>query len=486
MSLELERSSGVAAQVRAARTAQPGWAASPLARRAAVLEAAARGLAGEASVFAEALAVTSGRSTASGWSAEVIPTLDALRWLARRGPRELAPRPLRRSRLQWYFHATRHELSWEPHGTIGIVTPGNSLLFLALPQVAAALLGGNAVLWKPAPRGTALALRAAALLQRAGLPPALLQIVPGGAEEAREVVEAGVDKLFFTGGSVAGLELYRAQAGHGRPAVLELSGRHVAVVLADADLDLAARGLAWAKLDNGGRNCVSVQLVLAARAVVPALLERLRRALDEAGAGAPRLDPEQARRLAGLAADALERGARAILGDERAILLADVARGMRVVEEEVQGPLLAVAPIDAAEAAIEWINRGAYRLSASIWSGDLASARGLARALDVGQVWINDQLHPVAHPEVALAGRGASGFGAARGLAGLMEMVQPRVISETPPRSARRHYAPSAGATEIFRATVETGFARGILRRGLAAMVLLRAVARHARTSGRG
>ena len=94
------------------------------------------------------------------------------------------------------------------------------------------------------------------------------------------------------------------------------------------------------------------------------------------------------------------------------------------------------------------------------------------------------QLHPVAHPEVALAGRGASGFGAARGLAGLMEMVQPKVISETPPRSARRHYAPSAGATEIFRATVETGFARGILRRGLAAMVLLRAVARHARTRG--
>jgi hypothetical protein len=101
-------------------------------------------------------------------------------------------------------------------------------------------------------------------------------------------------------------------------------------------------------------------------------------------------------------------------------------------------------------------------------------------------VWINDQLHPVAQPEVTLAGRGASGFGASRGRAGLVEMVQPKVISETPLRSARRHYAPTAGAIEIFRATVDTGFSRGVLRRGLAALRLLRALVQHDRTSGRG
>jgi hypothetical protein len=159
---------------------------------------------------------------------------------------------------------------------------------------------------------------------------------------------------------------------------------------------------------------------------------------------------------------------------------------MRVVEEEVQGPLLAVAPIDTTGAAVAWINHGTYRLSASIWSGDVAAARRLAHALDVGQVWINDQLHPVAQPEVTLVGRGASGFGAARGLAGLMEMVQPKVISETPRRSTRRYYVPTEGAIEIFRATVAAAFARGFFRRGLAIMALLRALIRHARAAGGG
>jgi acyl-CoA reductase-like NAD-dependent aldehyde dehydrogenase len=189
----------------------------------------------------------------------------------------------------------------------------------------------------------------------------------------------------------------------------------------------------------------------------------------------------QARRLAGLATDALERGARSIPGRGPVVLLADVRPGMRVVEEEVQGLLLAVAPVGSAAEAVAWINRGRHRLSASIWSGDAGSARRLARALDVGQVWINDELHPVAQPEVPLAGRGGSGFGASRGLAGLLEMVQPKVISETRPGSLRRHYAVSAGTGPLLRATVDLGFARGLAASARAALRLLGAMARVAR-----
>lgn len=478
--------SSVAAQRHAARAAQPAWAASGLGQRAVVLESAARRLADDAATLAEALAVASRRPVASVWSTEVIPTLDALRWLCLRGRGELAPRRLRRSWLQWYVRDTRHELRWDPHGIVGVVTPGNSLLFLAVPQIAAALLAGNAVLWKPAPLGSGLVLQIASMFHRAGLPPALLQIILGGAQASREIVEVGVDKLFFTGGSVAGLELYRRQAEHGRPAVLELSGRHVAVVLNDADLDLAARGIAWAKLDNGGRNCVSVQLVLVERAVGPAFLERVRRALDEAGSGTGRPDLGQEPRLAGLVADAVERGARVLPGVGPALLLANVTPGMRVMEEEIQGPLLAVASIDSVRTAIEWINGGEFRLSASVWSGDAESARILARSLDVGQVWINDQLHPVAQPEVTLAGRGASGFGAARGLAGLMEMVQPKVISETRLTSPRRHYAPAPGVAGMLHATVGVACARGFRERAMALMRLLRGIVRVGRTSARG
>jgi acyl-CoA reductase-like NAD-dependent aldehyde dehydrogenase len=468
--------------LRRARDAQRGWARLDLPARAAVVAATATGLAADAEGMARSVAAAQSRGLADVWSAEIVPTLDALRWLVRRGARWLRPEPLRRSRLQWYFRATRHELWWEPYGVVGIVTPANGLLFLSLPQVAAALLAGNAVVWKPAPVGTEIALAAGACFRRAGLAAGLLEIVPGGAEMARALVATGVDKLFFTGGSEGGRALYRAQAAAGRPAVLELSGRHVALVLDGVDPVLAARGIVWGKLAGGGRHCVSIQLVLVERAMAEALTTQLRRVLAAQDAGAPpeaapRDDPVS-RRGRALAADAVERGARLLHGDGTGpTLLVGVAPGMRVVEEEIQGPILAVAAIEPVERAITWVNT--YRLSASVWCADPARARRLARARDVGQVWINEQLHPTAQPEVTLAGRGASGFGASRGWPGLLEMVQPKVVSETPRRAARRHYGPAPEeVTAMFRSTVALAFARGLGARLGAVAGLARALAR--------
>jgi len=452
-----------------ARAAQHAWAALPLAARARVIEATARILADEGPRLASILSEPSGQPPAALWSAEILPTLDALRWLARDGARHLAPQRLRRSRLQWYVRATRHALTWDPFGVVGVITPGNAPLFLSVPQVAAALLAGNGALWKPAPVGDAVAPLAASAFQRAGVPGDLLQVIRGGAEAGRSVVEAGVDKLFFTGGSVAGLSLYRLQAERGRPAVLELSGRHVAVVLADADLPMAARGIAWGKLANRGRNCISVQLALVARPVYEDFLARVSNAMAVASAS-PNVgptNPGESARLRRLTEEAVERGARLIFGDGTGpTLLADVGPGMRVVDEEIQGSILTAAPVASEPEAAAWINRSAYRLSASLWSGDPARARRLAAGLDVGQVWINDVLHPVAQPAVPLVGRGKSGFGANRGLAGLLEMVQPKVISETPGRAARRYYdpLPPAGA-DLFQDTAAVAFASGLKAR---------------------
>jgi acyl-CoA reductase-like NAD-dependent aldehyde dehydrogenase len=356
-------------------------------------------------------------------------------------------------------------LAWDPFGVVGIITPGNAPLFLSVPQVAAALLAGNGVLWKPAPTGGAVAAVSAAAFRRAGLPVDVLQLVDGGAEAARAVVEAGVDKLFFTGGSAAGLSLYRLQAERGRPAVLELSGRHIAVVLADADLSMTARGIVWGKLANRGRNCISVQLALVAQTAYAGFLEQVRSAMTRAAPhpAAMAADTDEMARLRRLTADAVERGARLILGDGTGpTLLADAAPGMCVVDEEIQGPILTAAPVASEAEAIAWINRSPYRLSASVWSADPAQARRMAASLDVGQVWINDVLHPVAQPAAPLVGRGKSGFGASRGLAGLLEMAQPKVISETPLRAARRHYDPMpAPGDDLFRYTAAVALGSG-------------------------
>jgi acyl-CoA reductase-like NAD-dependent aldehyde dehydrogenase len=455
----------------------PGWAATPLEERARLLARAATCLAADAETLAAELRAADDRPEDEVWGAEIVPTLEALRWLAGEGARALRPRRLGHPRLQWYFGGTRHEQHWEPRGMVGVITPSNSLLFLAVPQVAAALLAGNTVRWKPAPAGNAVARRVARSLAEAGLPAGALEVVEGGAEAARTIVREGVDLLHFTGSTAAGRELARLHAARGRPAVLELSGRHVALVLGDADPVLAARGIAWGKLANAGRNCLSVQLVLAERSVAPVVLDALvpaLAALAPDGVGMRR-DDDEAGRLAALVDDARRRGARLVGGvPEGVALLAGVRPGMRVVDEEVHGLLLGCAALASVDDAVAWINDGTAGLSASIWSGRPARAHAIARRLEVGQVWINDALHPAAHPEVTLAGRGASGYGASRGLAGLMEMVAPKVISVTPLRARRHHLAPASPATvDLFRATVTVAFARG--RGRLAA---LRAAAR--------
>jgi aldehyde dehydrogenase (NAD+) len=158
-------------------------------------------------------------------------------------------------------------------------------------------------------------------------------------------------------------------------------------------------------------------------------------------------------------------------------VVVDVARGMRVVDEEIQGPIIAVAAVDVAEDAVDWINGDEARLSASVWSADVTRAQRLAARLDVGQVWINDALHPTAQPTVPLVGRGRSGFGASRGLAGLMETVQPKVVSVMPRWAPRFHYQNPSPATErLFAATARFGMAPGLRARFAAVPALLRAI----------
>jgi acyl-CoA reductase-like NAD-dependent aldehyde dehydrogenase len=474
--------SAAARAVAGARHAVAGWARLEPGARARPIALAARLLADEADGLAETVAGSSRCSVEEAWTAEIVPTLDALRWLAAAGPRALQPRALRGSTLQWYFRATRHRLHWDPHGVVGVVTPANRVLFTALPQVAAALVAGNAVVWKPAPAGAAVAVHVTSVLYRAGVPAALLRVVPGGPAAAAAVVAAGVDLLHFTGGAGAGRALYLAQARHGRPAILELSGRHVAVVLAPADAARVAGELTWAKRAGDGRDCVAVQLVLAEASVHDALREALAAAHRDERAG--RRSAEEQRRLAALVEDALRAGAKLVAGAPGgAVVLTGVHPGMRVVDEEVAGPVLGLAAVQSAGEALARVNGSPWRLSASVWSADTARARRLAAGLDVGQVWINTALHPTAQPEVTLAGRGASGFGPTRGLPGLMAMAHPRVVSEAPLRARPHWSAPPAAVRDLVRATVHLRFARGLRGRLSAAVTLARALGRLARAT---
>jgi acyl-CoA reductase-like NAD-dependent aldehyde dehydrogenase len=225
-------------------------------------------------------------------------------------------------------------------------------------------------------------------------------------------------------------------------------------VLTPADPERVATEILWASRANDGRDGVAMQLVLVERSAEAGLIAALSSGLRDDRREAR--DVGECRRLAALVADATAKGARLVAGEPGgAVILAEVTPGMRVVDEEVAGPILAVAAVDEVEQALAWVNSSPGRESASVWSRDVRRARRIAARLDVGHVWINGALHATAQPAVPLTGRGAGGFGPTRGLPGLLAMTEPKVVSETPVRATRRRLArPMAAVVDLWRATI--------------------------------
>ncbi|MFN3653314.1 MAG: aldehyde dehydrogenase family protein [Armatimonadota bacterium] len=450
--------SQVPALVERARAAAPGWFELPIAGRLERLRALRRGLARRADPLARTLCRESGKPLAECYGAELIPTLEALRWLERRAPRLLAPERLRR-------FPRRSTLEWRPHGVVAALTPWNYPLFLAVPLLAAALAAGNTLVWKPSELALAVSGEIQALLEEAGLGGVALTAT-GDRSTGEALVRAGADKYFLIGSAETGRAVLEELGRRLTPAVAELSGCDPMLVLADADLDLAARAAVWSRLTGAGQTCMAPKRVLVEEAVYEPFLQRARAAVAALRVG----DPEEAEvdlgpvrtpsaRAAALEAvgEALRRGARLLYGG-RALpgpgcfleptLLADCTPEMRVFREDLFAPVLAVGRVPSVEAGLELAGRSPYALTASVWTRDARRGRELARRLPGGVVSVNDVMLPAADPAVPSGGGGASGYGRMRGAAGLREMVRTRVIDEGPPGwLPRRHFFPYRAET---------------------------------------
>jgi acyl-CoA reductase-like NAD-dependent aldehyde dehydrogenase len=245
----------IGAAMQAARAAQPGWQATPVAERLAILRRARHALARECRAFA-ARAVRPGMDEAQVLLAEVMPLLAAIRFLEREAPRLLAPRRPAGRRPAWLW-GTRLVVHRVPHGLVLVIGPGNYPLLLAGVHALQALAAGNAVALKPAPgwAGPMLALRAA--LVGAGLPEALLAVLPDGEAAGREAVEAGPDHVVLTGAEATGRAVAGVLGPLLIPAILELSGDDAVIVLPGADLAKLEQALGFALAFNGGNTCIA-------------------------------------------------------------------------------------------------------------------------------------------------------------------------------------------------------------------------------------
>ena len=432
----------VARAVAAARRAQPAWAAVGAAARSRILERFRRALYVRREEIARAIADETGKPIVEALGTEVLVVLDYARFYAREAPRALGGAWQRPSSVAMWRKRLR--IVREPYGVVGVISPWNYPFMLAAGVVLPALAASNTVVLKPSELTPTSGMLLGELLAEAGVPADVVHVLPGAGATGAALTASSVDKVSFTGSVPTGRRVAMACAERLIPCSLELGGSDPAIVLEDADIALAARGITWARFTNAGQTCVAPKRVLAAGASYEPLLAALATQVGSLRVGhdascdvGPLVHPSQVAALRAQLDDALARGARIVAqAPLRATgpaffaptLLADVTPEMRVMREETFGPLLPVMAVADADAAVALANGSEFGLSASVWTRDRGRALDVADRLEAGSVAINDAAIVAGIAEVPHGGVKASGLGRAHGLAGLLEYTRTKTV----------------------------------------------------------
>ena len=441
----------VAATTRRARNAQARWSATPISDRLRLLKRLRHRIAHEGLSLAAEID-GSNRDLSQRLVGEVLPVADAIRFLERRAPRILRTVHWgRRGRPLWLSGA-RLEVRREPLGVVLVIGPSNYPLLLPAVQALQALAAGNAVLIKPAPGHGASIIKLREWAIEAGLDAELFGLLPEDESSVAAVVEAGIDKVFLTGSARTGKVILRALADHLVPAVMELSGCDAAFICPDADLDLAARALAFSLGFNGGATCIAPRRVFVPRELQLGLASRLLPLLKTVPAA--RLRAGDVARLNDLREDAVLRGARVVDGPPSPgrvppMIVFDATPEMGLLQADLMAPVLSIVCVDDVAQAVSLNAHCPYALGATIFASK-RSAEALAGRINAGVVLVNDAIVPHADPRLPFGGRGQSGFGVTRGTEGLLEMTRVKAVSIRGGKFRPHYDAPQSGDDELF------------------------------------
>ncbi|WP_169978788.1 aldehyde dehydrogenase family protein [Tautonia rosea] len=437
----------VCQSVSRAAAAQRSWADRSWPERREALRRWHRELARRADELAEAVCAEIGKPIGEAMAAEVIPSLDALRWTIRTAGRVLAPRT-ESPRWQRWLLMPPARIERRTMGVIGVIGAWNYPILLNAPVIAHAIAAGNAVVWKPSELSSLCGTLLQETIDAAKLPEGLVTIVQGGPEIGSALVNANVAKLIFTGGLQNGRRVLEALGSNGIPGVVELSGFDAAVVLPDAPEGRTMAALRWSSFLGAGQACMSVKRVFLVDRPAEAWAETFAGLADALRIGDPKqpdvdLGPLISDRARDAVHDqvraALAAGARVLAGGgpvegpgsfyRPTVLLAH--RGDEAPEralEGIFGPVVIVREVANDREAIEAVNASRFGLSASVWGRNRRRARTLADQLDVGVVGINEATTFFAHASAPAGGVKASGFGRVHGAEGLIEMTSPRTV----------------------------------------------------------
>jgi len=332
-------------------------------------------------------------------------------------------------------------------GVVGAIVPWNVPQFVTMSKLAPALLSGSTIVIKPSPETPLDAMLMAELLQEAGIPKGVVSVIPAGREVGEHLVRhPGVDKIAFTGSTAAGRTIASICGEQLKRVSLELGGKSAAIVLDDADLDATMQGLKFASLMNNGQACVAQTRILASRdrydAVVEALAETVRGMSvgdpdDPTTEIGPLVAERQQERVDKYIALGQEEGARVVVGGNgrpagidkgwyvQPTVFADVDNSMRIAQEEIFGPVLAVIPFDDVDDAVRIANDSEFGLAGSVWTGDHDLGMDVARRVRTGTYGVNQYSMDFVAP---FGGFKASGIGREFGKEGLEHYLELKSI----------------------------------------------------------
>ncbi len=403
----------------------------------------------QAEDIAQLIAAEQGKPVLEALALEVLPALDHLRFLARHAQRLTSAEGIW-PREPLYAHKRSHYL-YDSIGVVALITPFNLPFALPLVQIGAALAMGNAVVLKPSELTPLCGDRLGELVIQAGFPEGLVQVIHTEREDGLFLVANGrVDKIFFTGSRETSHQIVAGAGWMPRPVVLSLGGKHPSVVVADADLDRAARGVVWGALANCGQNCGSIERVYVQEAVAARFVERVLAEVDRLRVGNPLseevdlgpLSSEMRRQqVHAHVTEAVDAGALRLRGGEipdgpgffyPPTVLLNPPLDCRLLQEETLGPVIPIVLVEHLEQGILLANDTDYALTASGWTSSAANADRLMEGLQAGVVTVNDVLYSFGEPASTWSGYKASGMGHNHGKPGLREMSRVKFASYDP------------------------------------------------------
>lgn len=473
-----------------ARRAQQQFRSTSFAERRELLGAILDHVLEHADELCDFIVRDAGKTRENAMLGEIWPVCEKLRHTMQSGEEALLPETV----SSGMFPHKRAEIRYIPLGVIGIIAPWNYPLQNLLGPAIPALFAGNAVVIKASEAVAWSTERFQqifdAALDKVGLPRALVQIINGYGATGAALVSSGVDKVIFTGSMANGRKVIEESAKSLTPVILELGGKDAFIVCDDANLEQAAHAAMAGVFIAAGQNCLAAERFIVFDSVYDAFVGRVKVLTEALRQGDPRGESRvdigamatsaQLRVVADLVDDAVRRGARVLVGGQRAFveqgdyfaptILVDVPKDARILSEETFGPVMVILRVKDEEEAIALANGTEYGLSATVMTTDAKRAERFAERIDSGGTSVNDFGFTYMAMDLPFGGVRGSGFGRLNGREGIRACCNQKAVlfDRLPVGAPSKLYPIGPFDYDLARETIRSLYGRGAVKKASA------------------